>query len=82
MSDNLSQVSGTSKTANRNRTKICAYDGKPESSNYVGHANIHHGGIPKEWIPGEELLEKPWCSNWKEVIKDNNVTPMDTLLKF
>ena len=84
MSDTQSQKSSNTNKTSRHRVKICAYDGKPEGPNYVWHAKVHHGGIPKEWVEGEPLLDEPWCSNWKEIIADKTkkVEPMNVLLKF
>ena len=64
MSDTQSQQSSKSQSSNRNRTKICAYDGKVESSNYFSHARAHHGGVFTEWVQDEPLKGEAWCINW------------------
>lgn len=66
MSDNQSQKSSRS---SRHAAKICAYDGKEETNGYYRHNKRHHQGLePKLWIEGEPLLDKPWCTNWEDVI--------------
>ena len=44
MSDTLSQVSGTSKTSSRHKTKICAYCGKQENAMWARHFTRQHPG--------------------------------------
>ena len=82
MSDNQSQKSSTTNKSSRHRIRICAYDGKVETSNYILHARTHHGGVFTEWAQGEPLLDKPWCDNWLEFITNKKAIAINPLPQF
>ena len=80
MSDNQSQKSSATNKTSRNKTKICGYDGKEESNKWTRHYDNHHPRMERvEWVPGKPLLDKPWCINWKEIIADKKIEPIDRL---
>lgn len=83
MEDALSQVSGRSNATNRNRTKICAYDGKSEGPAWSRHYDRHHPDMErKEWVPGEALLGEPYCDNWFEISVDKTIDPINARPEF
>ena len=83
MEDALSHVSGKSNTTNRNRFKICAYDGKREGPAWSRHYDNHHVGLEKkEWVPDEPLSGKQWCDNWKEFITNPKAIAINPLPQF
>jgi hypothetical protein len=74
----MSEAGSTvSKRTNKSRKKVCAYCGKVEYGDFARHGNNQHPGMEKkEWVPGEELLDEPYCENWKEIIEDEEIKPL------
>ena len=69
--DNLS----TKSKHNVYNLKVCAFCGKKEGPHWAFHCKTKHGGIRKEWNGQDELIEAPWCENWREVL--NGAKPLN-----
>jgi len=79
----MKSVNTTTSKIGVHRIKICGYCGKAEGRHYAKHnTEKHPGQDPLIWNPNCDLLDDPWCSNWKEMIENPKVKVLEKLSNF